>query len=61
MEDKKMYCPMTFSNSNERGAWNRCDPKCAWAFEWNGKLSCVIAIQSVGMQGANTQPMERDA
>lgn len=56
-----MICPMTFSNPEmfHHGAME-CDISCAWAFEWNGQLSCALAIRCVGMQGANTQPLEDD-
>lgn len=56
-----MICPMTFSNPEmfSHGAME-CDASCAWAFEWNGQLSCALAIRCVGTQGANTQPLEDD-
>lgn len=54
-----MICPMTLSNPEtfHHGAME-CDYNCAWAFPWNGNLSCAIAIRCVGMQGANAQPLE---
>lgn len=56
-----MICPMTLANPEafNNGAME-CDPDCAWAFEWNGQLSCALAIRCVGMQGANTQPLDDD-
>lgn len=56
-----MICPMTFSNPEifSHGAME-CEASCAWAFEWNDKVSCAIAILCVGKQWANTQPLEDD-
>lgn len=57
-----MICPMTLANNEafNHGAME-CDQDCAWAFEWNGKLSCAIAIHCVGMQGVNAQPLDDDS
>lgn len=56
-----MICPMSFSNPEvfHYGAME-CDPKCAFAFLWNRKLSCALAIHNVGMDGANSQPLDYD-
>ena len=61
-----MKCPLYLRDVIEIGGIKHtveaidCNPECAWAFEWNDKVSCAIAIRCVGMQGANAQPMERD-
>lgn len=54
-----MICPMTFSSPEmfSNGAME-CDISCAWAFLWNGKVSCAIAIHCAGVEGANSQPLE---
>lgn len=54
-----MICPMTFSNPEtfNHGAME-CDLDCAWAFLLNGNLSCALAVHMVGVEGANSQPLE---
>lgn len=46
----KHYCPMTFGNSNERGAWLECSEECAWLVnERNGCNSCAITLIALGV------------
>lgn len=54
-----MICPMTFSNPEmfHHGAME-CDISCAWAFLWNDRLSCALAVHMVGLSDANSQPLE---
>ncbi len=59
-----MKCPLSYRETVVIGGIEcqqramECRPDCALAFEWNGNLSCALAIRCVGMQGANTQPLE---
>ena len=62
-----MKCPLSYSETVVIGGIEcrqpamECDASCAWAFEWNGKLSCALAIHCVGTHGVNTQPLDDDS
>lgn len=55
-----MKCQISFACSDERGAWNECDHRCALAFQCNGKLSCALAVHCIGMSGANAKEVVDD-
>ena len=63
---KPMYCPMSFNNSDERGAWQECTPDCAWAiipYPNNSKgeiYGCAIALEKFNPISCNMRLLEDD-
>lgn len=57
MTIERHYCPMTFGNPDDRGAWQKCDEDCAWLVHGvNGRDLCAVMLIASGL---SSEPEER--